>query len=242
MRKTALVFGGTGGIGRAVVSMLLGIGAEVYATYRREHEQVETMRESFPACHFVQCDIRSLEDVKRTIAYVVATHTSIDVVVNATAILLKLKRVEELTEDEFLEDFQVYALGAFNQYKAVLPILKKGTGSVIVQFLTTALNQPSPRMSSYVSAKGALRELTKSVVAEMQSYPVRIVSIAPSYVETSLIEAFPVVFRTLQKEKLSGKQFIQPKEIALLVQDIIENPARYPSGTEIPVYESAATF
>ncbi len=241
MRKVALVVGGTGGIGRAVVDMLLGTGAEVYATYRREGERVEALEKSFPACHLVRCDIRSQKEIDETVASIVAAHAAIDVVVNATAAPLKLKRIDALSEAGFLEDLQVYALGAFHLYKAILPLLKKQErGGLLIQFLTAALNQPAPRMSSYVGAKGALRELARSAVAELQSYPIRIVSISPSYVETPLLGAFPRAFLALQKEKLPKKRFIQPEEIARLVKDIIEDPARYPSGAEIPAYEPAA--
>ena len=90
MKKVALIIGGAGGIGSAVVRTLLKNGIMVYATYYEKKENIE--KSEYPKnCQFMQCDIRKGADIARVIEHILNHESEIDIVVNTVTSKLKLK-------------------------------------------------------------------------------------------------------------------------------------------------------
>lgn len=233
-KKIALIVGGTGGIGQAISRSFVKNGIKVYATYLHNFDKAKKV---LPKSQILKCDIRKKNDVKKAINYIIKKESRIDVVVNAVTSKLKLKTFEQLTSAEFLEDIQVILLGSINIYRYVVPIMKRHRSGTMITLLTsTIFDNPPIRMSSYVTAKFGLLGLTKSLAVELDRFNIRVIGIAPSFVQTGLLDAFPEKLIELEKEKQPDKKFIQPEDIAKLSLSVVENNMKYINGENIIVH------
>src|SRR3989344_3511652 len=217
MNKVALIIGGTGGIGSAIVSSLSKNGIIVYATYLKNKEKADKFKQ-LENCEFMQCDIRKEADVTKIIEYIINNNSKIDIVINATTTRLKLRPFEQLSHQEFIDDMEVILLGVVNLFRRVIPLMKQNKCGTIINLLTATINNPVTRMSSYITAKSGLIGLTKSLSVELKPFNINVYGISPSFVETDLIKAFPEKLLELEREK---------------ILDIIHKPEKYFSGTNI---------
>ena len=232
MNKVALIIGGTGGIGSAIVSSLSKNGIIVYATYLKNKEKADKFKQ-LENCEFMQCDIRKEADVTKIIEYIINNNSKIDIVINAATTKLKLRPFEQLSHQEFFNDIEVILLGAINLFRSVVPLMKKNKCGTIINMLTATINNPTTRMSSYITSKSGLFGLTKSLSVELKPFNINIYGISPSFIETDLIKAFPKKLLEIEREKSLDKKFLQPKDIAELTLNIIQKPEKYLSGTNI---------
>jgi len=99
---------------------------------------------------------------------------------------IRLKPIQRLTREDFLEDLQINFLGAVHVIQACLPNLKKSpTGASILLFSTVAVTTGMPFHASIAGAKGAVEGLTRSLAAELAPR-IRVNAIAPSLTDTPL--------------------------------------------------------
>lgn len=234
MGKVALIIGGSGGIGSAIVRSLLKEGLRVYATYYKNKEEADKAKQ-LKNCEFLQCDIRKEADLTKTIDHIISNESKIDIVINSATSRLKLKPFEQLSEQEFIEDIEVILVGAVNLFRQIVPLMKQNKRGIIINFLTATINNPVSRLSSYITAKSGLLGLTKSLSRELKPFNINIYGISPSFVETDLIKAFPGKLLEIERAKSPGKKFLQPGDIAELTLDIINKPGKYSSGGEIVI-------
>jgi len=232
--KVALIIGGTGGIGYAIAKLFDESSIRSYIIYHKNQKTADKIQNSLKNCKPIKCDITKENDVKKVVEHILDKHSNIDIVVNASASALKLKPFEKLSNDDFFEDIQVTIMGAVNVYKHVTPIMKKNKSGLIINFLTeTIVDSPPSRMSSYITAKSGLLGLTKSLSVELDRFNVTTLAISPSFVETDLLNAFPAKLLEIEREKQPDNMFIQPEDIAKLTFDIVSNPKKYQSGSNI---------
>lgn len=230
MKSVALVVGGNGGIGSCAVAALLERGVEVYATYREDSGKIRELRETLFQ-KLIRCDVRNPNDVKNVIAQIKDREDRLDILVYSVAAPLKLKPLDRMTEAEIDEDIDVGLRGAIRFCAAALPLMKTNRSGVIIFLLSESANRTSPRMSVYSAAKAALAAFTRNLASEVSNWNIRIVGISPSFVETALIRAFPAKLLELERQKASGNRLLQPRDIAALIADAAQNPARYPNGS-----------
>ena len=235
-KKAALVIGGSGGIGFAVVKKFADSGMKVYATYRSENERLEEIKDKLkdtPNCSLIRCDLLKEQDVNSAVDQIINAGFKLGVVVNTATSRLKLRTFENLSDDDFLEDIQTIILGSINLFRKVIPLMKKNKSGIIVNFLSSTVINPVARMSSYITAKSGLLGLSRSLAEELRPFNVKMVNLSPSFVETTLINDFPQKLLELEKEKLPDKQFIQPADMADLIFEIVKCNAEFISGNII---------
>ncbi|MBL7872701.1 MAG: SDR family oxidoreductase [Cyclobacteriaceae bacterium] len=214
-RKNFLIVGGTSGIGKALATILDKdhhlILASRKAAVDGNHTHLifdatkgELPLEEFPA----QLD---------GLVYCPGTIT--------------LKPFHRITDEEFLQDYQVNVLGAIRTIRKVLPLLKNSAQSSIVLFSTVAVQQGMPFHASIAASKGAIEGLTKSLAAELAP-KIRVNAIAPSLTNTPLANK---LLSTDEKKKASDerhplKRTGQPEDIANLAAFLLLNQSSWISG------------
>lgn len=174
--RNIVIVGGTRGIGRATAELLAGEGVQVTVVARNEPEIDFNSEITFIRADVVNdnFDDALLPDVIDGLVYCPGT--------------INLKPFRSISESQYMEEFQINALGAVKVIKAALKGLKQSKSSPgIVLYSTVAVGQGMPFHASIAMAKGAVEGLTRSLAAELAP-GIRVNCIAPSLTNTSLAE------------------------------------------------------
>lgn len=193
--RTALVTGGSAGIGRMMSRALLGAGAEVWIVARGEERARTVAAELSPEgrCHAIAADIGSDEGIATVVERFAAAGRRLDLLVNNVGItaIAPLGQVDSSHWDEVM-DLNVKA--PFMLIQALLPYLERGEGAGparIVNIGSCAGISPGTRTSyAYFASKAAIHHLTRVLAKELMPRHIHVNAIAPGYFHTDLIDSF----------------------------------------------------
>jgi NAD(P)-dependent dehydrogenase (short-subunit alcohol dehydrogenase family) len=177
--KTALITGGSKGIGHATVSRFVAGGATVLTSGRSDPEILPD------GVHFVRADVSTLEGAQQVARSAQDLLGDIDIIVNnAGASTPHMEGVLDIDDDDWLADLKINFLAAVRLNAALLPAMYvRGRGS-IVNISSVATLSPLPAMLHYASAKAALLTYSKGLAAEAAPRGVRVNIVTPGNVAT----------------------------------------------------------
>jgi NAD(P)-dependent dehydrogenase (short-subunit alcohol dehydrogenase family) len=193
--KTALVTGGTSGIGRAVVERLASDGAEVIITGRdqaRGREVLEAVEAAGGKARFIAADLGSYEDVRR----LAEAASDVDVLVNNAGVSPG-GPTENTTEEAFDATFAVNVKAPFFLTAAIAPRMAARGGGSIINISTMAATIGMNGLAAYGASKAAVESLTKAWTAEYAAQGVRINAVAPGPTRTPASESMGDAFDAL---------------------------------------------
>jgi len=171
IEKAILVIGGSSGIGLALSERLVKVGYKVYTAARRPTGADGAVHFVFDAVN----DALPLTELPPQLDGLVYCPGTVN-----------LKPFHRLTDQDFLDDFQLNVLGAVRCLRSALPLLKKGNRASVVFYSTVAVAQGMPFHASVASAKGAIEGLVRSLAAELAP-SIRVNAVAPSLTDTPLV-------------------------------------------------------
>lgn len=189
--RVALVTGGAGGIGGAVVSQLAAAGISAVAVnYRKsakgaEDLAVEIQRKGVKALA-LKADVRNDQEVRQMVETVRAQFGRLDILVNNAGVThwIKLPDLEALTDEIWDEIFDVNVKGAFRCTRAAAPMLAQNQGMVINVSSISGILSPSTMSSlAYATAKAALIHMTKGLAVALAP-KIRVNGVAPAFTDT----------------------------------------------------------
>ncbi len=180
--QVCVVTGGGRGIGRAVVEMFAGEGADVHSLDVGEQPAPESV-----TAH--RCDITDLAAVEAFFAGLAKAGKTVDVLVNNAATVTRAVPITELTPDEWSRTLNVNLTGAFNVTRSALPLMRKG--GRIVNLASTFAHVGSPGRVAYSTTKGAMLAFTRSLALDVADVGIRVNSVSPGGIATDrLVELF----------------------------------------------------
>jgi len=241
--RVAIVTGGRGGIGRAVVKRLMHEGAKVYAADLTEQGSLQQHDDD--GSRFVKLDVTSESDAKSMFSIVEKEHGKLDILVNAAGIEIE-KTIEDTSLDEWNQSFAVNVTGTFLTSKYSLPLLriaaKSGTSSSIINFGSYDGFIADPGLAAYCATKGAVHALTRAMACDHGPEGIRVNAICPGYIDTPMLQSFfegegsggdggnidslQQAVRDVHPMRTYGT----PEDIANLVNWLASDEARYASG------------
>jgi NAD(P)-dependent dehydrogenase (short-subunit alcohol dehydrogenase family) len=186
--RTALVTGGSSGIGRATALLLARRGARVFVGDFRPREEHAT---EFQAAGIEQlpCDVRSEADVRRLVARAAEATGRLDILVNNAGIGL-VKQIPEVTEAEWDAVLDTNLKGAFLCSKHAIPHLRASGSGSIVNVASNAGLLPRAHDPVYSTSKGALVAFTKSLALCHARDRIRVNAVCPGPVcDTRMMNA-----------------------------------------------------
>lgn len=236
--RCAIVTGGSGAIGSAIVRRLAHSGVNVAVMYGSNRDAAETTAEAarefgvFSSAY--QCDLTSAENVKKTVSLAVKEMGGLDILVNNAGICLD-NSVFTMTEDEFDRVLDIDLKGTFLMIKYCYPkFLKKRYGRIVnissVSGLSGNIGQ-----ANYSAAKAGLIGLTKSVAREFASANITCNAVAPGMIETKMIETIPQSSMDEIISRIPLKRIGLPDEVASLVTFLSGEDAGYITGEVIRI-------
>lgn len=241
--KTALVTGGRGGIGRAIVERFIKEGADVYAADLSENGSLATHNDDGSV--FIKMDVSCEDDVKQAMSLVMSQSGKLDILVNAAGIEIE-KTIEDTTLDEWNKSFAVNCTGTFLTSKYALPLLRlaaKGkTSASVINFGSYDGFIADPGLAAYCATKGAVHALTRAMACDHGPENIRVNAICPGYIDTPMLQSFFTgegsggggqTIDNLQqavRDVHPMRTYGTPEDIANLVNWLASDEARYASG------------
>ncbi|XP_022145732.1 tropinone reductase homolog [Momordica charantia] len=186
---TALVTGGTRGIGYAIVEELASLGAAVHTCSRNQTELDQRLKEwhqkGFKISGSV-CDLTSTSQREQLIEAVSSIFNgNLNILVN-NAGTVTMKAATEHTREDYGSVMSTNFEGPYNLCQIAHPILKASGRASIVFVSSVAGLTALPRLSIYAASKGAINQLTKNLACEWAKDNIRVNTVAPWAVRTTI--------------------------------------------------------
>jgi NAD(P)-dependent dehydrogenase (short-subunit alcohol dehydrogenase family) len=243
--RSALVTGGTGGIGRAIAEALARAGATVVVTGRdadRGAQVADRIRAEGGHAEFVKADLATAEGVRLLAADAqAAAGGSIDILVNNAAYILPAQSMSQATEEQIDAALGLNVKAPFLLTAALAPgMIERGAGAVInIGSVSGSHGRDSTAL--YGASKAALHSLTKSWAAELGPKGVRVNAVLPGPIETELNAESMPFWRELTASSYPARRPGTAAEIAGAVVFLAGDEASYIHGVLLPVDGGALT-
>lgn len=236
--KTALVTGGSRGIGREIALGLASRGCNVAITFLGSEApaaQVVSELESLGIKAIsVKADTRKPSLVEAMVKEVEDKLGKIDVLVNNAGIT-KDNLLIRMSEDDWDQVLDVNLKGAFLTSKAVAKGMMKSRYGKIINISSVVGVMGNPGQANYSASKAGLIGLTKSLAKELASRGIRVNAIAPGFVNTDMTQALKEEVREVMIKAIPLGYFAEPKEISNLVNFLAGEESDYITGQVIQI-------
>jgi 3-oxoacyl-[acyl-carrier protein] reductase len=225
--KTAVITGGTKGIGFGIAEALIDAGARVFICGRDKGDlktAIERLSQKGEAAGEI-CDVRSEDQVRMMLEECDRVFGGVDILVNNAGIGYFGKTVEELSGDKFRQTIETNLIGVFYGCHYAIPRMKKRGGGYIFNISSLAGQNAHPRMAAYNASKFGLNGFTEALMQEVRHDNIKVSYICPGSVNTAFGGDSPSEEKAWQ---------IQPADIGRIVVDLLKMPERtLPSKVEV---------
>ena len=225
--KVALVTGGSKGIGLAIAEALVGRGANVVITARNASD-LETATKRLNdlgggKAVAVTSDARDYASLEKAVQTAVSSFGGLDVLI-ANAGVGIFKPVHELTLEDWNAVIDTNLTGVFHSVKAAVPALTKSKG-YILNISSLAGKNPFAKAAAYNASKFGLNGFSEAIMLDLRPLGIKVSQIMPGSVATYFNDHTP---------NAADAWKIQPEDIAQIVIDLLDMPARtLPSRVEV---------
>lgn len=229
----ALVTGGASGLGLAISRRLRSGGAKVAVLDINRPSDTEDL-------FFVSANIGDTDGVNDAVRDVALALGGIDIVVNNAAIGAQ-GTVEDNSDDEWHEVFNVNVLGAVRVTRAALPMLRQSARPAVVNMCSVAAHIGLSKRALYGAVKGGLSSLTLQMAADHLHEGIRFNSVDPGTADTPWVQRLlsaaedPVLERKILESRQPHGRLVSPEEVAEAVAYLASPRALSTTGTSLTV-------
>jgi len=242
--KTALITGGTTGIGRATAELFIEHGARVAITGQDAQRVAEAAQALGPQAIGVRADVSSAADMDALARRLQSEFGQLDIVF-ANAGIAKPRPLADIDATHLAELLDINVKGVVLTMQKTLPLLRKPASVILTGSTVAELGSAS--MSVYAATKAAVRSLARSWSAELAQQGVRINVISPGPIETPIFGKMGLPNEAIQAwaaqigSKVPMGRFGQPLEVAKAVLFLASDDSSYMLGESILVDGGMAT-
>jgi len=235
--KSAIVTGGTRGIGKAIALELARRGANVAFNYSKSADEAEKLKgeiESFGAKAFAaQCDVANTEAAGEFVKQAIAALGELHFLVNNAGIT-RDQLIMRMKEDDWDAVIDTNLKGAWNFSKAVLrPMMKNENGGSILNISSISGVVGMLGQSNYSASKAGMIGLTKALAKEVASRKITVNALAPGMVDTDIVLEMNAEYREKILAQIPLGRFASVGEVARIACFLLSDAARYITGQVI---------
>jgi 3-oxoacyl-[acyl-carrier protein] reductase len=236
--KTAIVTGGSRGIGREIVKVLAAEGADVHFFYLQNSEAAEALqtecRASGSEVTALPVDVRNAEECRRAVESVLDRTDRVDILVNNAGVI-RDNLLPAFTEDEISDVLATNVLGVFHVTSAVALVMMRQRGGAIINISSVSGEKGGRGQTNYAASKGAINAFTRALAVELAPRKIRVNAVAPGLIDTEMSREV----RELAGEQALGRillgRYGTPAEVASVVCFLASRYGEYINGEIIHV-------
>lgn len=237
--KTAIVTGGSGGIGIAVGVCFAEQGARVLLVDLDEQALQQAVK-SIGSDHVSYCvaDVTQTDQVENYVKTAVERYGGVDIFINNAGIEGEVKPITEYSIDTFDQVIAVNVRGAWLGLKYVIPEMQKRGGGSIVITSSTAGIKGRPGISAYTASKHAVIGMMRTAALECAESGIRVNTVNPAPIETRMMRSLEQQFLPTSPERaqqemikrLPLKRYGTPEEVAKLMLFLASDDSSFCTG------------
>lgn len=238
MSKTAIVTGGSRGIGRATAIELSKMGMNVAVIFHGNQEKAD---ETVAACKAngvetiaIKCDVKVMAEVQIAIENVMETFGSVDVLVNNAGVT-KDGLLLRMSEEDFDAVVDTNLKGCFLFSKACAAIMMKQRSGKIINIASIVGLQGNAGQANYAASKAGIIGFTKSLAKELGSRGITVNAVAPGFVETDMTDVLSDKVKEAFLNMVPLKRTAKPEDIANAIGFLASEKADYITGQVLTV-------
>ena len=233
-KKIVLITGASSGMGKQTAQYLASCGFIVYAATRTPNKLDDIKQEDLIP---IKLDLTTQDTINSVIQIIVKNHKRIDILINNAGYGL-VSTVEDVTEEQMYEQFNINVFAVLRVSKAVIPIMRKQKNGIIINISSFLGKIGLPLLTLYNSSKYALEGITDSLRYELKNFNIRVHSIMPGFFDTNFARDNLQINQNTFSQNSPYKHIVSSLaptivdqinngndsiEIAKLILDIIEN-------------------
>lgn len=235
--RTALITGGSRGIGRAIALELAREGASVAINYAsneaKAQEVADEINSAGGTCITIKANIGDASEARAMVDRAASEFTHLDILVNNAGIT-RDSMLPRMTDKQFVEVVHTNLCGCFFCTSAAIPYMTAQSYGRIVNISSMNGQVPAVGQANYSASKGGIIAFTRTAAAELVHSGITVNTIAPGYTETDMFEAVPPQLQTKIKGGIPMGRFAHPEEIAKAVTFLVAD-GDYITGQQINV-------
>jgi 3-oxoacyl-[acyl-carrier protein] reductase len=222
--RTALVTGGSRGIGRAIAAELADGGAQVVIGYRSGGDEADDVAGQI-GCRAIQADVAKADDAKR----LVEEAGDVDILVNNAGVT-RDGLLARMSDEDWDVVIDTNLRGTFNTCRAVTRGMMKRRSGAIVNVSSVVGLHGNPGQTNYSASKAGIIGFTKALARELGSRGVRANVVAPGYISTRLTNELPEELRGAMLANTPLGRFGDPEDVAGVVRFLCSDEAAFVTG------------
>jgi 3-oxoacyl-[acyl-carrier protein] reductase len=233
--KTGIITGGASGIGRATAIKFVEYGARVILFDLNEEGLKNFWEEKIgDRGWYFAGDISKKEDIDKFIKEIKEKNEKIDILVNNAGVTRDTFLIRMKEEDwDFV--LNVNLKGIFLLTKEILKLMIKEENGVIINLSSVVGITGNIGQCNYSASKAGVIAFTKSLAKEVGSRNIRVIAVAPGFIETPMTLKLPEEIKKKYLEQIPLKRFGKPEEVAELISFLSSDKASYISGCVIQI-------
>lgn len=233
---TAVITGGTRGIGLGIAVELLKNGFTVVATARNMNEEFEKISKEYPnSLLFMPCDISSVSDIENLVLQVKNKFGKINLLVNNAGVAPKERKdILELNPEEFDYVTDINMKGTFFVTQKFVDLLKAAGSARIINISSMSAYTASVNRGEYCISKAGISMITKLYAARLAEYGISVIEIRPGIIETDMTARVKEKYKRLIADGITPiKRMGKPSDIGRCVAAIAKGDFDFCTGTVI---------
>ena len=236
--KTAIVTGGSRGIGRAICLKLAEEGANIVTcdivVSESTEETVKLCEEKGVKAAAFQCNVTSAEDAENLFKKAEEMFGSVEILVNNAGVT-RDNLVMKMKEEEFDLVISTNLKGTYNMMKAAArPMMKKRYGRIVNISSVVGIYGNAGQVN-YSASKAGVIGMTKSLAKELGSRGITCNAVAPGFIETDMTKVLPDDIKAEMVKSIALGRPGQPEDVAKVVAFLASDEAEYVTGQVVEV-------